>query len=169
MFKIIESSLRRAGRVMADAAPAVLLAVLASCATAPPPEMQRLVWPAPPQTPRVEFQRSLFSDADIGRDATFNEKMVEFLAGKKPPANRIAEPLGLAASDDGNRLYVSDYAQLAVFIFDFEKKTFTTVSKVVVSKVFNCFNPRSRIRPIVPVCQVSSHTRGSACWSPKCR
>ena len=129
MFKIIESSLRRAGRVMADAAPAVLLAVLASCATAPPPEMQRLVWPAPPQTPRVEFQRSLFSDADIGRDATFNEKMVEFLAGKKPPANRIAEPLGLAASDDGNRLYVSDYAQLAVFIFDFEKKTFTKIGK----------------------------------------
>ena len=73
--------------------------------------------------------RSLYSEEDIGRDATFNEKLVEFIAGKKPPANRIAEPMGLAVSDDGHRLYVSDYAQLAVFVFDFASKKFTKIGK----------------------------------------
>ena len=104
--------------------------VLAGCVTAPPPaEMQRLVWPAPPLPTRIEFVRSLFSEEDIGRDVTFDEKLVEFLSGKKPPANRIAEPMGLAVSDDGSRVYVSDYAQLAVFVFDFGKKIFTKIGK----------------------------------------
>jgi DNA-binding beta-propeller fold protein YncE len=39
------------------------------------------------------------------------------------PANRIVEPMGIAVSDDGHRVYVSDFAQGAVFVFDFEKKT----------------------------------------------
>jgi DNA-binding beta-propeller fold protein YncE len=103
--------------------------VLAACASAPAPETKRLVWPPPPLPTRIEFVRSLYDDQDLGRDVTFNEKLVEFVTGKKPPANRIAEPMGLAVSDDGNRLYVSDYAQLAVFVFDFQKKTFAKIGK----------------------------------------
>ena len=105
------------------------LLVISGCATAPPPQMERLVWPARPLPTRIEFVRSIFSEEDIGRDVTFDEKLVEFISGKKPPANRIAEPMGLAVSDDSNRLYVSDYAQLAVFVFDFEKKSFTKIGK----------------------------------------
>ena len=106
------------------------VAVLAGgCATTPAPEAKRLVWPPPPQEARIEFVRSLFSEEDLGRDVTFNEKVVQFVAGKKPPANRISEPMALAVSDDGERVYVSDYAQLAVFVFDFGKKTFTKIGK----------------------------------------
>ncbi len=126
--EIMESG-RRAGRVTALAVSAALVVLLASCATAPPPEMKRLVWPAPPLPTRIEFVRSLFSEADLGRDATFDEKLVEFIAGKKPPANRIAEPMGLAVSDDGSRLYVADYAQLAVFVFDFTQKSFVKIGR----------------------------------------
>jgi len=116
-----------AGNAGCRSVAAIAAAVLvSSCTTAPPQEIH-LVWPAPPQPARIEFVRSIFSDKDLGRDITFNEKLVEFIAGKKPPANRIAEPLGLAVSDDGNRVYVSDYAQLAVFIFDFGEKKFTKV------------------------------------------
>jgi DNA-binding beta-propeller fold protein YncE len=106
-----------------------LLSFLTGCATAPAPEMKRLVWPPPPLTTRIEFVRSLFSDKDLGRDSTFDEKVLEFFTGKKPPTNRIAEPMGIAISDDGNRLYVSDYAQLSVFVFDFANKTFSTIGK----------------------------------------
>jgi DNA-binding beta-propeller fold protein YncE len=120
---------RGAGRRLGAALAAGWLALLASCASPLAPEMKRLVWPAPPLPTRIEFVRSLYSEEDIGRDATFNEKLVEFIAGKKPPANRIAEPMGLAVSDDGNRLYVSDYAQLAVFVFDFASKKFTKIGK----------------------------------------
>ncbi|MBI3375190.1 MAG: SMP-30/gluconolactonase/LRE family protein [Betaproteobacteria bacterium] len=125
-----EKSARSMGCGVSGAIAAWLLVVLAGCVTAPPPaETKRLVWPAPPLPTRIEFIRSIFSEEDIGRDATFNEKLAEFIAGKKPPANRIAEPMGLAVSDDGNRLYVSDYAQLAVFVFDFAQKSFTKIGR----------------------------------------
>ncbi len=114
---------------LAAALAGVLLVV--GCATAPPPaELKRLAWPAAPLPARIEFVRSLFSEEDIRRDVTFNEKVVEFLSGRKPPANRISEPMGIVVSDDGSRIYVSDYAQLAVFVFDFGKNTFTKIGKV---------------------------------------
>jgi sugar lactone lactonase YvrE len=106
---------------------AVGFLVFAGCATAPKEEPVRLVWPPPPLTARIEFVRSIVSDEDLGRDTTFSQALVNFLAGEKPPPNRIVEPMGLAVSDDGQRLYVSDYAQLEVFIFDFGSKMFTTI------------------------------------------
>jgi DNA-binding beta-propeller fold protein YncE len=100
--------------------------MLAGCATKPP-EQVKLVWPPPPRPPRIEFVRSITSDEDLGRDTTFSDKVVEFLAGTKPPPNHLAEPMGIAVSDDGNRIYVSDYAQFNVFIFDFQNKKFRKI------------------------------------------
>lgn len=93
------------------------------------PEQMRLVWPAPPLTARIEFVRSVVSDEDLGKDTTFSQTLVAFLAGEKPPPNRVAEPMGLAVSDDGQRLYVSDFAQLAVFVFDFAQRTFRKIGE----------------------------------------
>jgi DNA-binding beta-propeller fold protein YncE len=89
----------------------------------------RLVWPAPPLTARIEFVRSIVSDVDLGRDTTFTQNLFAFLAGDKPAANRIIEPMGLAISDDGQRLYVSDFARLEVFVFDFGHKTLTKIGE----------------------------------------
>lgn len=117
-------------RGIAGAIAGALLAILAGCVTPPkPPEPVRLVWPAPPLTTRIEFVRSIISDDDLGRDTTATQQLLNFLAGEKPPANRIVEPMGLAVSDDGNRLYVSDFSQLAVFVFDFAQKTFSKIGK----------------------------------------
>jgi len=103
--------------------------LLGGCATAPKQEEVRLVWPAPPLKPRIEFVRSVVSGENLDRDTTFSERLVAFLAGDKPAPNRVVEPMGVAVSDDGQRLYVSDYAQLAVFIFDFGQKTFTKLGE----------------------------------------
>ena len=112
----------------------VLTALLAGCATSPAPEHKdvHLVWPAPPETTRIRFVRSITSDEDLGRDTTFSQKLMNFLAGERPPANHIGQPLGIAVSDDGNRLYVSDYLQRSVFIFDFQKKSFAKISGLAV-------------------------------------
>ncbi len=110
-------------------AAAGLLMLLGGCATAPKQEEVRLVWPAPPLKPRIEFVRSIVSGENLDRDTTFSERLVAFLAGDKPAPNRVVEPMGVAVSDDGQRLYVSDYAQLAVFIFDFGQKTFTKLGE----------------------------------------
>jgi DNA-binding beta-propeller fold protein YncE len=105
-----------------------LLAVLSGCVTPPgQAESARLVWPPPPLTARIEFIRSIVSDEDLGRDTTYTQRLLNFLAGEKPAPNRIVEPMGLAVSDDGQRLYVSDFAHLAVFVFDLAQKQFTKI------------------------------------------
>jgi DNA-binding beta-propeller fold protein YncE len=108
---------------------AALPAIFAGCATAPAPagEEVRLVWPPAPQTTRIRFLRSITSEEDLGRDTTFSQELVNFLAGERPPANRVGQPLGIAVSGDGSRLYVSDYLQHGVFIFDFPKKAFSKI------------------------------------------
>lgn len=106
-----------------------LLLLLAGCATVPEKSLDttRLVWPPPPLAARIEFVRTVVSDTDLGRDTTFTERLANFLAGEKPPPNRVVEPMGLVVSDDGQRLYVADYGQLAVFVFDFARKVFTKI------------------------------------------
>jgi len=101
-----------------------IMLLAAGCAAQKPQEEVRLVWPPAPQKTRIEFVRSIASDKDVGHDTTFTQKVVNFLAGFKPPPTSIWEPMGLAVSDDGQVLYVSDYGQGAVFIFDFGKKDF---------------------------------------------
>ena len=104
-----------------------LLVLISGCATAPPNEQVRLVWPPPPLTARIEFLRSVVSDQDLSQDTTFSQSLLNFLGGEKPAPNRIVEPMGLAISDDGQRLYVSDFALLSVFVFDFPQKKFTKI------------------------------------------
>ena len=108
----------------------ILLVALGGCATAPKkPEPVRLVWPPPPLPARIEFVRSIVSDEDLGRDTTFSQNLFAFLAGDKPAPNRIVEPMGLAISDNGQRLYVSDFARLQVFVFDFEQKKLSKIGE----------------------------------------
>ena len=130
MCRYNKKSERQVGRLILAVLVAGLSVMLASCATAPPPaKPTRLVWPAPPLTTRIEFVRSIVSDNDLYRDTTFSQRLANFLGGEKPTPNRIAEPMGLVVSDDGNRVYVSDYAQHAVFVFDFAQKTFLKIGK----------------------------------------
>ena len=124
-------SARRFARVLIGVAAIGALAVLSGCATAPPPEAEtRLVWPEPPETVRIEFVRSITSDEDLGKEATGSQTILRFLEGEKPDENRIVEPMGLAVSDDGDRLYVSDKAQNAIFVYDFAKKSAFTIGGV---------------------------------------
>jgi DNA-binding beta-propeller fold protein YncE len=105
-----------------------MLAFVGGCATAPPPaEPARLVWPPPPLTARIESVRSIAGEADLGRELPFFQRLLNFLSGEKPLANRIVEPLGLAVTDGGERLYVSDFGLQAVYVFDFPHKGFSRI------------------------------------------
>jgi len=105
---------------------AASLLILAGCA-APKAveETTAMVWPPPPLPTRIRFVRSIVSEQDLHRDTTLTQNVAAFLTGEKLPEGRIAEPMALAVSDHGERLYVSDPLQHAVFIFDFQKKQFT--------------------------------------------
>jgi DNA-binding beta-propeller fold protein YncE len=112
----------RPARFRAAMALAAVAVAVAGCASAPTVTEFKPVWPAPPLKTRIEYVRSLASDQDFKREPTFSESLAELLSGRKPPANHIGEPMGLAVSDDGNRLYVADYAQPEVLVFDFVAK-----------------------------------------------
>lgn len=110
------------------AAIAGISTILTGCATAPQQEQPtRLVWPAPPLTTRIEFVRTISSEKDLSEDTTFSERFLNWLGGVQPPPKRIVEPMGLAVSDDGQRVYVSNFNRLAVFVFDFAQKTFRQI------------------------------------------
>jgi DNA-binding beta-propeller fold protein YncE len=68
--------------------------------------------------------RSIYGEEDLKKDTTFTQSLVAFLTGEVMPVNRVAYPVGLATSDDADRLYVSDMLQQAVYIFDFKKQVF---------------------------------------------
>jgi DNA-binding beta-propeller fold protein YncE len=97
--------------------------IVAGCASAPPaPQQEKLVWPPPPQPTRIQFVRTITSAEDLKSDTTFSTKLAVFLAGERIPEGRIAQPMGLAVSDDGQRIYVSDPLQQKIFTFDYGTK-----------------------------------------------
>ncbi len=105
---------------------ALLLLAVAATGCAARQKPIALVWPEPPEAPRVKFVRALASEADL-KSGTFAQSVTDFVIGRKREISRLDQPLGLAISDDGKRLYVSDYGQLLVYVFDFERNTVTLV------------------------------------------
>ena len=119
-------SIQRPGR----AAPGLILLcavglTLAACAAPPPSEPRGpLRWPEPPQTVRIEFVRSIRGAADIARPPGLWQKVALLLGVSEPRATRpIAHPADVEISDDGTLLYVSDFAQGLVHVFDLEAGT----------------------------------------------
>ena len=104
-----------------------LVITLAGCGTAPVKQEaeKKMVWPPPPLPARIQFVRNITSERDLNADTTNSESLVAFLTGEKMPSGRIAEPTGIAISEDTQRIYVADMMQQAVFRFDFGAKKFT--------------------------------------------
>ncbi len=127
MTKILHS-MRRRPHIRRLTILALAQLMVTACVSVPeqPQEVERLKWPAPPFTTRIEFVRSISSEKDIVSDTTFTEQVVNFLSGVKPPPTRIVEPMGIAVSDDGGRIYVANFRG-SVFSFDFTNKKFSKI------------------------------------------
>jgi len=82
-----------------------LAGALSACAHAPPPKPP-VVWPDPPEKPRIRFVMAFRSEDDLasGRWASLSRIM---FGGANNDAG-MRHPMGLALSDDGDRLYVAD-------------------------------------------------------------
>ncbi|WP_303902732.1 6-bladed beta-propeller [Thiohalomonas denitrificans] len=99
---------------------AVVTAVLmAGCASSPTPQADTsgLVWPAPPEDPRVRFVAQYHSQKDLsGTD--FKAKLL----GTADQVPGLRKPYGVTASPDGKRIYVTDTELRALMVFDLEAK-----------------------------------------------
>lgn len=78
-------------------------------------------WPDPPDKPRIKFVRSFESKNDVG-----GPSLRELLVGSDQ-ALALYQPMGLALSQDGQRLYVADRAWNLVFVFDFKTGALGTI------------------------------------------
>jgi DNA-binding beta-propeller fold protein YncE len=94
------------------------LCLVAGCATAR--KTPEIVWPLPPETPRIKYLKSISAVEDIQKKSIFT-RMKEAVIGKDPTA-RLGKPYAVHARD--GRIYVADSAWRKVLIFDTEKPDF---------------------------------------------
>jgi len=73
------------------------------------------VWPPPPETARVAYKNTITKAKDLKIEKGFFAKVWSFLSGSKD--QKLIKPFGLHV-DDQNRIYISDIALKALFIFD---------------------------------------------------
>ncbi len=78
-------------------------------------EPENLVWPLPPNPPRIKYIQSIYEEDDIGRVYSFKEK----LFGKEY-YDTIARPYGV--SSRGGQLLVTDLGRKVVFKFNLREK-----------------------------------------------
>lgn len=98
-----------------------------SCATrktAPPVATGNLVWPKPPDKPRICHLRNISIPSDAGSTRTGWKKLSAFITGETSGSESLVKPFGVALDESGN-LCVADTGNNSVCLFDFSRKKWT--------------------------------------------
>lgn len=106
----------------------VLLVVVSSAGlmwaqkTAAAARQQELVWPLPPEKPRIRFVQEIHGSSDVSpsHKASTWQRLAGIQKHEFKPV--LVKPFGIA-TDSRHRIYVTDTGQAVVFIFDREKQT----------------------------------------------
>lgn len=96
------------------AAPAAVGADAAS--QAQPVKPEELVWPAPPEQPRIRYLGSIHNPEDLGRKKGFWRKVWDFVRGEDEDES-VARPMAVAV-DSMDRVIIADSGRGRVHIFD---------------------------------------------------
>ena len=99
---------------------AIVLLLLTGCAQQPAvmkpaASGPALVWPEPPEIPRIQFLYSITEPGDINISKGWFQKVLDFIKGDLQ--QRIGSPYGVVMDAEG-RLYVVDTFYKAVHVFD---------------------------------------------------
>lgn len=86
-----------------------------------------LVWPLPPERPRIQYLYSISGPEDIGVTHTFAERVGIFFAGAKL-SQQMVRPYGVYSSRD-EVLYVTDPGSQAVHVFDMKNRRHSQIKK----------------------------------------
>ena len=102
---------------------AVLTALLfAACATTEietPFSAAGPVWPPPPQQARIAFVGQFSDESDLGIAPTFWQRVVSLTAGEED--TRMSRPMAVAATSDGQVIFVADPEAGCVHRYDLRK------------------------------------------------
>ena len=91
----------------------IAILILSSCK--PPPPAEEIYWPPAPQTPKIQFVKTIYGKENIKR--SFWGKIRDFFVGKGD-SYLIGKPYG-TFYDGKSKLYVVDTSKKGVLVFDF--------------------------------------------------
>lgn len=124
------SRARRSATLGALALALVAGARLAGCASSPGVLFERagaanLVWPPPPDTPRVAYVGSLVSDRDLKPSRTLGQRVGDTLFGREE-ARGMVNPSAVCTDGAGERgrVFVADPGRSGVHVFDLESRRY---------------------------------------------
>ncbi len=80
-----------------------------------------LKWPEPPETTRIVFERVWVGESDFQSSGTVRS-LLNLIGVREPAGWQMRQPIALAVTPSGDRLYVADYGQRLVGVFDFTKR-----------------------------------------------
>lgn len=84
-------------------------------------------WPEPPLPARIEYVGVLASERDMGRKPAFVDTLDTFITGQAARESKLIQPMDVAVSNNGRRVFVSDLAAHKVYVFDLDRRTMEQV------------------------------------------
>jgi len=87
---------------------------------------ESLVWPPPPQQPRIKYLYAFRGPGDLGFRLSFFERLGEFFAGKEN--RRMVRPYAIAAAD--GLVAVADPGLRVVHLFDMKNEKYRAIDEV---------------------------------------
>lgn len=85
-----------------------------------PAVVRPLVWPQPPQQPRIRFVRTVTRPQDLGIESSFWQQVWGVVVGREE--EWFIRPTGVAAN--GQSIFVTDAGSQALLVLDFQTKQF---------------------------------------------
>lgn len=101
-----------------------ILLLAAGCATKKPVSQNYIVFPTPPEQPRIQYLMSFGSESDLGGQGKFNE----FLMGAEKVLRPITKPYGVAINK--GKIYVCDTQAGNVTVADMAKHKLRAIKPV---------------------------------------
>ncbi|MDM8008773.1 MAG: hypothetical protein QUV05_21760 [Phycisphaerae bacterium] len=144
----------KASRHTAALGVATLLSAAAGCSQVPvsplTPPVPPVVWPKPPDTPRVQYLGCLVGSQSLHPKKSLSQTWDELLHGPKPPEVFVT-PHAVAVHPDGRRVAVADTNGACVHLFDLQENRYERLTTVGQSE--------SRLQ-----CPVGAAWVGSTIW-----
>jgi DNA-binding beta-propeller fold protein YncE len=93
---------------------------------------EQLLWPQPPEEPRIKYIGTLSTEADLEKQVSFAQGLGDLLFGKKK-IGVLVTPYALAV-DRNDRLFVTDTTGGVIHAFDLNKRAYKQFSDMADNK-----------------------------------
>ncbi len=92
-----------------------------------PAPAEALVWPDPPDRPRISYVGQLKSSADLKKRRAGFQRLTDMLVGQEQP-DVLYGPQAILCSEDGMRLWIGDPGGRCLHLFDLKNRTYKKIS-----------------------------------------